>query len=309
MPQDTISVYNPQGALGDIPSEDLGKALAAGYKLASKETNVAPDPVAQSRYNVEGIIEGGPEAKAQTEQAKLNDTIQAAGGIKGVPIGPPPSAGLAAISAAGGIEKFLQQKSQGAGTLDAAKSGLIAGGTTAGLGAGVGLLGKIIPSAARAGRTLEEIKSKAGDVPIDVSQVGNAALDAQHLAQAGGSLPKVVRDFLRRVTDPEKDPMTYSEARDFYSNATRVSNDEFNRLTPVMKRQLTIFKSALGDSIGQAAGTVGEGQNYVKALLEYHRASELSRLGKTAGKVVAGAAGLGAAGAGYGVAQKLLSKK
>ena len=45
--------------------------------------------------------------------------------------------------------------------------------------------------------------------------------------RSGGTMPKVLRDFIKRTTDPNQGPLTYEEARQFYSNAsTRLSAEE-----------------------------------------------------------------------------------
>jgi hypothetical protein len=143
------------------------------------------------------------------------------------------------------------------------------------------------PSRARAGETFAAVKESAGNIPIDVNAPGEVALRTQQLASSGGSMPKVVRDFIRRVTDPEAGPLTYSEARDFYSNATRLSADEFNRLTPVMKKQVGEFTSSLNDSITGAAAEAGKKAEYLDAMGEYAAASRWRNRAAMLGKVAA----------------------
>jgi hypothetical protein len=133
----------------------------------------------------------------------------------------------------------------------------------------------VLPSTERAGQAFSEVEAAAGDHPVNINPAGQQALKIQELAQSGGSMPKVVKDFLKRVTDPEEGPLTYSEARKFYSNATRISADEANRLTPVMKRQLSIFTQTLGSSIADTAGAAGKMEQYRGAMGEYRNASRL----------------------------------
>jgi hypothetical protein len=97
------------------------------------------------------------------------------------------------------------------------------------------------------------------------------------LAQSGGSMPKVINDWLKRATDPKRPPMTYAEGRDFYSNSTRLSADEFNRLTPVMKAQIGQFTSALNRSLGQAATSVGKGELYSDSMAQYANAAAIAK--------------------------------
>jgi hypothetical protein len=107
----------------------------------------------------------------------------------------------------------------------------------------------MIPSEARAGAAFDQVMGAVRNVPIDVAAPGQVALNIQQLAKAGGAMPKVVRDFLNRVTDPKQPPLTFEPARDFYSNASRLSADEFDGLTPNMKRQVGNFRDALDNSL------------------------------------------------------------
>lgn len=132
-----------------------------------------------------------------------------------------------------------------------------------------------IPSTAKAGQLFEATSKAAGKIPVDVSAPGKVALDSLDLAQSGGQMPKVMRDFLRRTSDPNLPPLTYDEARKFASNASRLSADETNRLTPVMKRQAAQFSSALGDSNQNAAATAGAGDTYNDAMSTYRKAARI----------------------------------
>lgn len=124
------------------------------------------------------------------------------------------------------------------------------------------------------GQKFQQVLQNAGNIPIDVTDAGNIALRTRELAASGGSMPKVVRDFLNRITQPNSQPMTYAEARDFYSNATRLSSDEFNRLTPVMKKQVAEFTDALGKANARAAAAGGEGETYASGMRGYAKGAE-----------------------------------
>lgn len=150
--------------------------------------------------------------------------------------------------------------------------------------AGGAALGKAgineLPSKANAGQDFQQVKAVVGDNPIDINAPSQDALRGMELAKSGGSMPKVMRDFIKRVNDPQQGPLTYSEARDFYSNATRLSADELNRLTPVMKSQVNQFTKSLGQSIGQTAEQGGVGQQYGSAMNEYAAASRWNKRGQ-----------------------------
>ena len=162
-----------------------------------------------------------------------------------------------------------------------------------------GKLPGMLPSAERAGQKFQQVMSVARHNPVDVAGPGNVALEIDKLAQSGGWLPKVVRDFLKRTTDPAKGPLTYEEARAFYSNATRLSVDEMKRLTPNAKRMIGKFTQALGDSVKGAASDAGQLEKYNSAMKEYYRAArtgrQLEALKKYAIKTIPYAAGAYAA--------------
>ena len=140
-----------------------------------------------------------------------------------------------------------------------------------------------IPSRAWAMQAFKDVAADAGNVPVTLSRSGNAILRAKELSEAGTSMPQSIGKLLRRVTDPNKPPITYSEARDFYSNISRLSADEYNRLNPIMKRQVGMIASALKDDIGDAAGQVGQAAKYYSAMKNYAQASRLLRAAGTIG--------------------------
>src|SRR5207253_11041554 len=101
---------------------------------------------------------------------------------------------------------------------------------------------------------------------------GEVALRIQQLADRGASMPQAVSKFLRRITDPEKAEMTYEEARDFASNISRLSANEFQRLSPVVAKEVAGLRVTLNRAVADAAGKAGKGQEYAQAMTEYARA-------------------------------------
>lgn len=139
----------------------------------------------------------------------------------------------------------------------------------------IGTAADAIPSKARAGGLFNEASAAAGDTPIDVSNPGNTALQIRDMAASGGRLPKVVRDFISRTTDPNQGPLTYDEARQFYQNAGQLAVNERNALNPSMQRMVGQFRQQLGQSIGQAADQAGVGPQYQGAMQEYRQFNTL----------------------------------
>jgi hypothetical protein len=151
-----------------------------------------------------------------------------------------------------------------------------------------------IPSAARAGQKFEDVLAAARNVPIDQTGPLAAAERGRQIASRGGRLPKVMNDFIRRANSPTAAPITYEEARDFYTNS-RLAMSEYLQTKPNMWRQVTVFKTALDEAVEAAAQTVQKGKMYRDAMTEYRRAKTMQKL------AVAGAA-LGIKIAGWGAA-------
>ena len=174
----------------------------------------------------------------------------------------------------------------------------------------------LLPSTTRAGATFESIMSRAKDLPVDPYATETVAMKLRQLADSGGKMPKVASDFLKRIRNENLGPLTYSQAREFYSNATRLSADEFSKLTPRIAREVGNLKKALGDSIVSTLDAVRPtlSKPYLSAMKEYAQASNLKEFGKQAKKVLiqkvlpaaaAGGAGGAAAQAGWSVMSKL----
>ena len=137
----------------------------------------------------------------------------------------------------------------------------------------VGDLG--IPSTKRAGAALAEVESAAGDVPIDMKKPGNTALELYEQSQRGATLPKAVRDLVTRATKPDAPPLTYSEAKDFQSNISKLSANEKLKLNANTKRLVGQLNQDLHESLTEAADTKGKGEQFTKAMKEYHNAMKL----------------------------------
>ncbi len=174
----------------------------------------------------------------------------------------------------------------------------------------VGQAAEAIPTAAKAGAKFQEVMGAARSIPVDVNAPGQVALRIQQLSERGASMPMVVRKFLNRITDPAQAAPTYEEARDFASNISRLSSQEYQRLSPVVAREVANLRVTLNKAVGDAAAKAGKGAEYAKAMNDYARAMKIR---DTVDAVIAGAKkaalpaaiGGGAAGAGYWVTSKL----
>lgn len=163
-----------------------------------------------------------------------------------------------------------------------------------------------IPSAARAGAKFQDVMGAAKSIPINPEAPGQIALRIQQLAdRGGGSMPRPVSQFLQRVTNPDKAPLAYEEARDFASGISRLSANDAMRAGPAVMREIQGLRVALNKSVADAAAKAGKGAHYAEAMTEYAKAKRLSGLlddvvsgakGALPKAVGGGAAGAGAAG-------------
>lgn len=132
-----------------------------------------------------------------------------------------------------------------------------------------------IPTAAKAGAKFQGVMAAAKHIPVDVNAPGQVALRIQQLAEHGGSMPMAVNKFLRYITDPNRPALTYEVARDFASNISRLSANEYARLTPVIQREVAELRVVLNKAVGDAAAKAGKGKEYAEAMTEFAKAMKL----------------------------------
>lgn len=169
------------------------------------------------------------------------------------------------------------------------------------------------------GELFNTVSKAASDANLTVD--ANAAFDAaqkiaENADQAGRNVLGI-RKFMNRVTDPDKGPLTYEEARGFYKNIGDLSVSEKNALNKPTKRLVVGFLKELDTGIRGAAESIGQGENYSKAMELYHTGAQradfvsdtLTPLAKSAAKgaVKGGAWGVTATGAGLGLYDLLKS--
>lgn len=245
------------------------------------------------------------DTAAQTfvnNEPAIGGTVGAiAGGMIAGPVGATVGGGYGGWTGEAAREHAMREKTSGEKQIKSALVGALAGPAEEIFGA--------IPLKSKAGELLESVEKSAKNVPVDLQQSAEHILRVKDLADAGGSMPMSINKMLRRVTDPSKGPLTYSEARDFYSNITRLSADEMNRLTPVMKAQVGKVAAALKDDIGQAAARVNKAADYYAGLKQYAKAAQLQRAAEKMGKYLLRAAGVAAgADVAYQVGKSVVKK-
>lgn len=132
-----------------------------------------------------------------------------------------------------------------------------------------------LPSAARAGEKFQDVMGAARNIAIDNAEVGDVALRIHQLADRGGSMPMAVRKIINYQTDPAKPQLTYEVSRDFASNISRLSKDDYGRMTPVVAREVAKLSAALNQANAKAAQLAGKGAEYKSAMREYARAMRI----------------------------------
>ena len=138
---------------------------------------------------------------------------------------------------------------------------------------GLGRAGlSLLPNTARAGSKINAAAeaARAADATVDFSPVFEQANRIRELASRGGTMPKSVRNLLQAQQRGER--MTFDTARDFYSNISRLSANEYQRLAPAAQRELAVLRQRLAQALQGTAEQVGKGAEYAGGLKEYSRA-------------------------------------
>lgn len=157
-------------------------------------------------------------------------------------------------------------------------------------------------SAQRAGQNIQAATQAAAKAPLNVEGAGREGLRMIDLQAAGGRMPRAATQFMRRVTEPGKPDLTFDEGRDFYSNLSRLSANEFGTLNPTMQRQLNAMRQELHKALVEGAETVGHGKAYESGIKEYAKSARASKqFGDIAGAVTPGRIAKYGAGTGAGL--------
>lgn len=292
-----VHVTGPDGSPGVIPADRTQDAVKAGAKLQPIEQQPAKSFWSDAGSALWGDLKGieagsaklglhimeagsgenpGPlteDLTGQGSQVKQNWQQRTAAG-EGLPY----KVGAAANEALGvnvrSEEEAAAQGSPG-GVVGHAAAVPVAAVATYGLARGASAINDALPSTQRAGAALQDIKTTAGDLPIDTAKVGNAALELYTQSQRGATLPPAVNKLIRRLTQPDSPPMTYAEAKDFQSNISNLSANEKMNLKPNQVRLLGQLNMELKGSLADAADIVGKGEQFTSAMKEYHQAMKL----------------------------------
>ncbi len=113
-------------------------------------------------------------------------------------------------------------------------------------------------------------------------------------------LPRVISRFVQRVTDPTKPEIAWNEFRDFMSNVSRLSQNEYNAMNPQMAAQVAKMSNAMRQTASQVARAGGVGDQFENAMQMYARSKAWQKFGAEtwdfAKKAIPYAVGVGAGG-------------
>jgi hypothetical protein len=313
-----VTMKAPDGTLGEIPADRLQDAVKAGASVVpfEQQENQHAGVWHTIASNLSGLLRpsgfnpypgmGQDEKAAAAGQAHEQDQQRAQEGRSAAYRAVVPFAQSVGVNVPG-MEQSAREGDVG-GVIGHAAVPLVALGAGEALGHGIGLAKDALPSARRAGQAFQDIKAAAGNVPIDTAKVGNSALDLYTQSQRGATLPPAVNKLVRRLSAPDSPPMTYAEAKDFQSNISNLSANEKMNLKPNQVRLVGQLNADLKASLADAADTVGKGQQFKQAMVEYHNAMKLKGYSdeaiNAAWKAAIGAAGVYGAAKVFGMANE-----
>lgn len=219
---------------------------------------------------------------------------------------------LGAVETARGVASMGEHPVKGA--VDAVKGvahmaempGMVMGAPAAeGVPAAIGKVLEKLPTATRGASRLNEVEEAAGHLPVSLTRTEEHLMKASSMADNGATLPTPIKKLLKRYEKGES--LDYSDAREFYSNLSRLTAKDSMSLSPSMKRQLGLIVQALRDDIGTTAAQVDKAAQYYGGLKDYARAKKAARIGNILREAATSKAvkyGLGGAAA-YGVAKAI----
>lgn len=257
MPIYTVELDGKQYDIeGDRPPNEAEARAAIGAFASSPQTPATPPPAAATAGMIDqSTMQGDPKRPdtffGREVRPDVSDAVDGKEVLQGVPMLWSPGAPTAALAAAKKVPGIMAR--------------------------GLGI------SKARAGANIQGAVEAAKGVAVNAEAPGEVGLG---ILESKGieTIPRVVESFMRRITDPAKGELAVEEARRYYSAMSRLSTNDFNRLTPAMQRQVGAMSRALGDALTGAMDTVGKGAQYTSGMKEYARASTAAKVGKRVGQ-------------------------
>lgn len=155
-----------------------------------------------------------------------------------------------------------------------------------------------LPLRSRAVNAMKLIENEAKDVPVNMTNTEPKVSEyLQHVDTGGERGGPVMNKLAQRMGDVGQGPILYPEARQFYKNIGReAERPGFLRraMEPSgmadTRRVVGGAGNALKTDIGNAASTIGRGEDLANAMKEYASNAKLRRLGLIGLKAGAGVA-------------------
>lgn len=278
-----VNFKDPQGNLGVIPANRTQDAVKAGGTIIPFQTAQPQQPGVLDTIgsDLKGMLMSGLSAGTTAQRVKnlatsgpTMPTPEENAQRKAKGLGPTYRALVPAAEAIGMNVKGTEQSADEgnvSGVVGHAIAPTLPFLAGMGISKGASAIADNLPSnvRAKAGAGLNQVSQVVGKNPVDPNPAGAAALKVQENAQAGGTMPKVIRDYLARTTAPNAPPLDFDTARKFYSNAGDLSFAEKSRLSPKAKYSLDQFRVALGNSISDAAAAGGQSEPFSEHMSNY----------------------------------------
>ncbi len=266
---DAAAKPEPAKGYGDASgnyTREMSAAQIAGNQFLNALEGMGVDPQHPIVGTIKNFIKGGGDMVEKVQNSPVMGTLGAIGDIA-----------MAPVHAIGNVLSGNdEQAARGAGQflastpIAAAELGLAEGATKGAINA--------IPSAKRAGTALEEIKAKAGTIPVNTTAAEDVVARAKELQATGSTMPTVLSKFEARTTGPKalsNPDVPYSESFDFASNAKKLSAADKLAANPPMAAQIDRFAKALQTANREAAESVGMGDKFDAAMKEYRQAMQM----------------------------------
>lgn len=242
--------------------------------------DVAPPPQAINFSSIGGVPDAAPAAAPSPTDALSKAT--------GISAGPgwlsrkvdEIKAGLTGAQEGGG----LIRQPTALGNAAEAAGGLAEGITTLGLSpetlapGDATLLSKIDPGVHfnKARPLFQDVENVVGGNTVQITDRLKSALDAtKEEMEAGGGGGSIASKLMTRMANTDDVPLTFSEARRFYSNLGDLTTSDKMASNTKMLRHLTELKSALGETIENTAEAGGKLPQYQQAMQSWSKGAAL----------------------------------
>lgn len=141
-----------------------------------------------------------------------------------------------------------------------------------------------IPTRANAGKLFESVMKDAATQPVQMTRSMPILERAMQLSDAGHGTVTPLDKLYARINQTQ--PLEYAEARDRASALSTLTGEDKIKATKTLQSQTKQLSHAFNDDIGDAAASVGRGEDYAKAMQTYRQAAQLREGMKRVGQGV-----------------------